>query len=239
MTDSTLPEQTSTQEFIDGFRDAITVTVAASTFGMLFGATAIKNGLSFGETIFASASIFAGASQFVYLELAGLNVPAWSIILAVFAVNFRHILYSASLGRKMRNFNLFQRYFGFFFMVDPMFGAGEHRAQTRGLRPAYYFGFASNIYPNWVLFTAIGAWGGALIDDPAKYGLDFILPIYFLTLVMGFRSRANWLPVVIVSGITSALLYNTIGPPWHISLGALAGIFIAVVIGKKEPRHEQ
>ncbi len=37
---------------------------------------------------------------------------------------------------------------------------------------------------------------GGLIANPHALGLDFLLPIYFLGLVMGFRKRPFWLPVV-------------------------------------------
>ena len=52
------------------------------------------------------------------------------------------------------------------------------------------------IYVTWVAETAIGAYFGGLIPDPHALGLDFLLPIYFLGLVMSFRKRPLWLPVV-------------------------------------------
>ena len=48
-----------------------------------------------------SATVYAGASQMVGIELFGNKVPPWLIVLSIFAVNFRHVLYSASFGRHM------------------------------------------------------------------------------------------------------------------------------------------
>ena len=42
----------------------------------------------------------------------------------------------------------------------------------------------------------LGAYFGRLVADPQALGLDFLLPIYFLGLVMSFRKRPLWLPVV-------------------------------------------
>ena len=64
-------------------------------------------------------------------------------------------------------------------------------------------------------------------------GLDFLLTIYFLGLVMSFRKRPFWLPVVIVSALASVLAYKTVGSPWHVSLGALAGVVFAAAFGVK------
>ena len=55
---------------------------------------------------------------------------------------------------------------------------------------------------------------------PQALGLDFLLPIYFLGLVMSFRKRPLWLPVVAASGVASVIAYKIVGSPWHISIGA-------------------
>lgn len=201
-------------------------------FAMLFGATGINNGLTFGETVLSSALVFAGASQFVFLDLYGQQAPVWSILLAVFAINFRHVLYSASLGRYMGEFSLVQKYSGFFLLADPVFGAGELRSQNHKLTPAYYFGYALPLYPIWVGCTALGAGFGKLIDNPQALGFDMLLSIYFLSLLMGFRARPNWLSSVLASGIVSMIVFKTLGSPWHIMIGAFVGIGLAAMIGK-------
>ena len=156
------------------------------------------------------------------------------MLLAVFAVNFRHVLYSASIGRYMRHFSFFQRYFGFFLLSDPTFGACEQRAERRKLTPAYYFGYGFPLYPLWLLSTATGGWVGNLIEDPQALGMDMLLSLYFLSLLIGFRSRPNWLTVVLASGIASVVIFKTIGSPWHITVGALVGIVVAAMIGKPD-----
>ncbi len=223
-------------EIIDGLKLFLPLWVASAPFGLLFGAVAAEKGLTTAELVLMSASIFAGASQFVALDLWGYPLAYMSIVLAVFAVNFRHVLYSASLGRKMEAFSGWQKVLAFFLMVDPQWAAGEVRAETRkgrgGLQPSFYFALAIPLYFWWVLNTWIGSVFGALISNPEALGFDLILPIYFLGLTMGFRKRANWLPVVIASAIASIIVYLTIGAPWHISLGGAVGIIVAAIIGK-------
>ncbi|MEO0329900.1 MAG: AzlC family ABC transporter permease [Pseudomonadota bacterium] len=221
-------------EFLEGFRHALPITLVVWFFGMLFGATGVSNGLTFFETLLSSMVVFAGASQFVFLDLYGQQVPVWSVLLAVFAVNFRHLLYSASLGRHMGEFGFVKKYLGFFLLADPVFGAGELRALQGKLRPSYYFGYALPFYPIWIASTAVGGWFGKFIENPQAWGMDMLLSVYFLTLLMGFRSRPNWLTTVLASGVVSVLVYNTIGSPWHITMGSVAGIILAAFIGKPE-----
>src|SRR5690606_13852502 len=163
-------------EFFGAFRHAIPVMVASAPFGFLFGALAVQNGLSVGEAVLMSATVFAGTSQMVGLELFNQTVPAWLIVLSIFAVNFRHVLYSAAIGRRTPHWTPFQRAFGFFFLTDPQYAEGEKQAdKPGGLSFVWYMGMATIIYGSWVAEGAIGAIFGNLIPDPHALGLDFML----------------------------------------------------------------
>jgi predicted branched-subunit amino acid permease len=87
----------------------------------------------------------------------------------------------------------------------------------------------------WVLLSGVGAVFGRLMPNAHSIGLDFLLPIYFLGLVMGFRQRPQWLPVVLLSAVVSILAYTYVGSPWHVSIGAAAGILLAAVLAKPHP----
>ena len=69
-------------------------------------------------------------------------------------------------------------------------------------------------------------------------GLDVLLPIYFMGLVLGFRKRDNWLPVVAVSSLASIAAMHFVGSPWHVSIGAIAGILLAGCLPLPK-RHEE
>ncbi|HMM64884.1 MAG TPA: branched-chain amino acid ABC transporter permease, partial [Mesorhizobium sp.] len=91
-------------------------------------------------------------------------------------------------------------------------------------------GAALAVYVSWTILTAVGAFFGKLIPNTSALGIDFLLPIYFLGLVMDFRKRPLWLPIVAVSAAASILAYKFVGSPWHVSLGALAGGALAVIL---------
>ena len=122
-------------------RDIAPVMLAAMPFGVVIGTLAAKKGLPFDQIMLMSGLIFAGASQFVALELWSVPPPFWLIVFSVLAVNFRHILYSATLGRKMRHWTAAGRYGGFALMVDPVFALAELRGGAR-LSGVYYAAIA-------------------------------------------------------------------------------------------------
>ena len=205
------------------------ILLAVAPFGMVYGAIAINSGLSLAETMGLTASVYAGASQLAALQLLGVGAPLWSVLLTVAALNFRHVLYSASIGRHLTRFSGAQKALAFFFLVDPTFGAAEARTERHPLTKTFYFTYAVALYCGWVLSSLVGALFGALIEDPKTYGLDFILPVYFLALLMTFRGRDQFYPVALAAAVVSIAVYLTIGAPWHVTAGGLAGIAVAAL----------
>jgi len=217
-------------DFSRGVRTSIPIFVASAPFAILFGAMAVDNGLTIFEATLMSASIYAGASQMVGLELFGSHTVApWLIVFSIFAVNFRHVLYSAAIGRNLSHWRPLNKAAAFFLLVDPIFAESERRVENgHRITFAWYFGAAVPMYLSWVLMSWFGAeFGSRVMPDAHAIGLDFLLPIYFLGLVMGFRARPRWLPVVLVSAIASMLAFRIVGSPWHVTIGALAGVLLA------------
>lgn len=225
-----ISEMSRKNEFFDGARRSVPVIVASAPFGILFGALAIDNGFTVFEAFLMSATVYAGASQMVGLNLFGEKIAPWVIVLSIFAVNFRHVLYSAAVGRHIRHWPFLQKAVAFFFLVDPQYAESERRAMKgEPIGFAWYLGMGIPIYIFWNVSTVIGALFGRLVPNFEALGIDFLLTIYFLGLVMEFRDRSLFLPVVAASAVASVLAYDTIGSPWHVSVGALAGIVVAVL----------
>ena len=225
----------SSSDFRAGLRTGLPIVLSAAPFGALFGAVAVQNGQTWAEAAFMSATVYAGASQLVGLELFGHHVQPWLVILSIFAVNFRHILYSAALTKYITHFTPFQKFFAFFVLTDPQFAESVKRGETgHTVSFAWYAGVGLIIYLPWLAVTILGAFLGNLIHDPKVIGLDVLLPIYFLGLVFGFRKRDNFIPVALVAAVGSVLAYRYIGSPWHVSVGALAGVLVAACLPVRE-----
>jgi 4-azaleucine resistance transporter AzlC len=217
-------------DFMAGVRRSVPVVLPSLPFGLLFGTVSVQNGLTVTEATMMSVAVFAGASQLVGIEMFGQKIAPWMIVLSIFAVNFRHVLYSAALGRQFGRWSRLQQAVGFFFLTDAQYADSERKALEGPLTFAWYMGFALFLYANWVAGTVIGAAFGNLIPDSHALGLDFLLVIYFFGMVMGFRKRPLWLPVVGASALASTAAFYLIGSPWHVSVGAVVGVALAAIL---------
>ncbi|MDM9644627.1 AzlC family ABC transporter permease [Rhizobium sp. S163] len=220
----------SRANFTDGLRGGFPIALVSSPFGALFGALATDHGMSLFELTFMSATVYAGASQMVGLELFGHDVQAWLIVASILAVNFRHVLYSAAIAPYIKHFTKLQKFFTFFLLVDPQFAETVKRGEAgKPVTFAWYLGFGLIIYVPWTLVSLLGGTLGRYIGDPKSIGLDILLPAYFLGIVLDFRHRDNFIPVAAVSAVASVVAYHYVGSPWHVSLGAAAGILLAAL----------
>jgi predicted branched-subunit amino acid permease len=49
-------------------------------------------------------------------------------------------------------------------------------------------------------------------------------------MVLGFRKRASFYPVMLASAVGAIAAYHFVGSPWHVSIGAATGILLAVIL---------
>jgi predicted branched-subunit amino acid permease len=211
-----------------GIRASLPTLLSSLPFGILLGAVSANMGLSLSEMMLMNMTIYAGASQLVGIELFNHNVAPWMVVLSIFAVNFRHILYSAAIAKHIGHFSRVQKLLALFLLVDPQFAESVKRSESgKKLTLTWYFSFGLFFYVIWQITTVLGALFGKMVGDPRALGLDVLLSVYFLGLVLGFRSKDKWLPTVAASAVASTAAWHFIGSPWHVSVGALAGIIVA------------
>lgn len=75
-----------------GFVLSLPVALGAGGYGLAFGILATQAGLSVAETAVMSATVFAGASQIVAVQLWAEPIPVLAVVAAVTMVNLRFTL---------------------------------------------------------------------------------------------------------------------------------------------------
>jgi 4-azaleucine resistance transporter AzlC len=194
--------------------------------GVVFGALAESSGLSFGAAMAMSALVFAGSAQFIALGLVAAGTPLPIIVATTFLVNLRHLLYAASLlphvGRLGR---VWQLLLGFW-LSDEAFAVAIGRYAEPDLvahKHWFFLGAAATMYVNWQLCTLVGLSAGALVGDPAAWGLDFAMAVTFLGILLSLVKRGPAVAAALVAGFMAVLAHG-LPHKLGLSLAAVAGI---------------
>ena len=118
---------TPTQTFLTGSRDTFPLIIAAAPFALVYGALAINYGLSETLVMAMSLFIFAGASQFVAITLLASATAFPIILVTVFIINLRHMLYAASFMPQVAKVSAWLRIPMAFWLTDETFAVVTNR----------------------------------------------------------------------------------------------------------------
>jgi 4-azaleucine resistance transporter AzlC len=223
-------------DFRAGMLEMAPFVAAALPIGLLFGTLAAAKGLSPLEATLMSATVFAGAAQFVAIDLWRDPAPWGLMTFTAFLINVRHVLMGTSLARHMGRFSPASRPAALFFMVDETWAFAERRALQGPLPPAYYWGMGAVIWLQWVVGTSVGALLGQTLGDPAAYGFDFAFTAMFICILTGFWRGARTGAVLAASAAAAAATKLAVPGAWYVMAGALAGVAVAAAMANDADR---
>lgn len=215
--------------FLRGARDIIPLLIAAIPFGIVYGALAQTNGLSVLATMGMSLFVFAGSSQFVAVTLIGVGAAVPIIVLTVFVVNLRHMLYAVSMMPYVFELPQKIRALMSFWLTDESYATLSKGLIDEPKMPQfhwYYFGAAFSMYLNWQCCTVLGIYLGQEIPDLTKWGLDIAMVVAFVGIVVPIlKNKAQW--ACAITAFFAALVTHS----WPHQSGLLISSLIAIAIG--------
>ncbi|KQW74874.1 hypothetical protein ASC89_25030 [Devosia sp. Root413D1] len=215
------------------------VAVSIAAYGVVWGVLAGQAGLSVLEVALMSGLVFAGASQFVALDMwTPGNLPVLSIVIAAGIVNLRMLLMSATLRPLVGHLSLPRQLGAMFFVSDEQWAMTMAEVRKGTGSVAFLIGTGVLSWFAWMSSTLCGRVLGAFIDDPTRYGLDFAFTATFLALLLGmWRGRGDLVPWII-GALAAILTSKLIEGNWYIIVGGLVGSFAGALAETiRERRH--
>lgn len=85
----------------DAINDGVPIIMGFIPIAMVFGILSKSAGITLVESLGFSMIVFAGASQFIALNLLIAGARIGEIVLTTLLINFRHFLFAASLSPKL------------------------------------------------------------------------------------------------------------------------------------------
>ncbi len=212
------------KDFCRGARRAVGVVIGFLPIAMSLGAIAVQVQLSPLATVFMSAWLYAGASQFALVEAARQQLPWLSILITVLIINLRHIAMSLSAQAIYGRFSTWQQWVLAAGLVDETFAL----EMTETPQPfAYYLGMHGACWSAWLVGTALGCQLGMLL--PERW-LTFALPALFLCLCMepARLQRGRDMAMIVAIALTLVVLLLPLGSTGI--LMAIIGVAIAATV---------
>ncbi|MEF3110441.1 AzlC family ABC transporter permease [Raoultella sp. WB_B2P2-3] len=227
----------SRSSICSGFRQLVPISLFVAVFGAAFGLAASQEGLSHLTATMMSLLVFAGYAQFATLGLWGEQVPLFTLMATVFAINARHLLMGATLYPWLRYLSPAKRY-GIMMVASDANWAMSIQAFSRG-KPGLglLFGGGLALWFFWVIGTMAGLYFASAIRDPKSYGLDMVMGCFLLSMVFeGERNPRTFIIWVVAAG-ASLMAYKWLPANSHVIAGALAGGIVGIVPGGKNSEH--
>lgn len=209
-----------------GLRLGLPVTPGIMAFGLVVGAAAARQGLSFLQSLTMNFLVCSGIAQLVVLETWP-PVLTWSVIVTITlltaVIGARLFLMSVAMRPWFGQLPGWQAYAGLFFLTDATWLIAMRYRADGGADAAVYFGAATVIMAGWLASTAIGYLAGGLISNPARYGFDLVMPAFFAAMLVplwaGPRRASGW----IIGGVVAVAVEHLVPGWWFIVAGAIAG----------------
>jgi 4-azaleucine resistance transporter AzlC len=218
--------------FRAGFVAMLPLWLGAAPFGAIYAVTALEAGLTPAQTLAMSLLVFAGAAQFTAAGLFGSGAAPLTILITTLIVNARHMLLAASLAPHVRRAPAWQRALLAFHLTDESYAIGMQAFLTNRGSLAYQFGANLSMYVIWPISTGVGLMLGALIPDPAAYGLDLVFPLTFIGLLVPLlRGRTNVLVALLAGALTigGALL---LPGHWYILIAGMVASGVGALLSR-------
>ena len=217
--------------FSDAIHAAFPVTIPVLfgyiAIGIPFGLMLVKAGYPWWLSPLMSLLMYAGAGQYIAVGLFAAGTPLSGMLVAMLAVNIRHIVYGLSLIDRFKAVGRWKPYL-VFSLTDETYALLTGVKVPANIKPGFFYaGIALLDHSYWIVGSVIGALAGALI--PFSFaGIDFALTALFAVLLIDQLKRTqDALPAAI--GVVCAVLATVILGPKNMLITALAGS-LAVLI---------
>lgn len=226
--------------FTQGMLKGWPIALGYFSISITFGIVATANGLTSWESTLMSIWVFAGASQFIAIELIA-KATAFEIIFTTFVLNLRHLLMSTSLSKRIKSSKSKSALFSFG-ITDETFAVASMDNEQHNMPGRYFAGIAFIAYCSWILGTMVGSLFGEFIPQSLTNSMGIALYAMFIALLTP-AIKYSFLKTFIAasSGGLCTLLYYTVpqlSNGWSIIISTIFASVLGVLIQSNQQHVE-
>jgi predicted branched-subunit amino acid permease len=195
--------------FRRGVRAGVPFALAGGLLALSFGVLAREAHLPAVAALVMSAIVFAGSAQFAAIAIVAAGGGVGAAVVAAALMNSRFLPMGIALGPSLPGGPLRRAAQGQT-VVDASWAMSSRGDGTFDRH--FLFGSTAIQYVTYISGTAIGAFGGDILGDPHRLGLDAVYPAFFLAILLG-ELRDRRATGVAAAGAVIALVLVPLAPP--------------------------
>jgi predicted branched-subunit amino acid permease len=209
---------------------AVPVAFAVAAYGLSYGVLAVAAGLSPLVATLSSVLVLAGGAQFAFVGVLAAGGAPMTGAVGGLLLNLRYLAFGLAIARLLPRAPLPRRLADSYIVFDESVALALTGPRGEAVRRFRWVGVAAAT--GWIVSTAVGAYGGALLGDPEVLGLDAAFPAGFLALLAPWlRQRDGRIAAVVGAGLALAL--TPIAPPGVPIIAAGLGAVVAMVVVRR------
>lgn len=214
-----------------GVSSGIPIALGYMPVAFTYGFIAKTTGLSLWETVLMSVIVYAGATQYMALDMIAKGIGALEIVLTTFIVNIRHLLMSASLNEKVEKDARWKKAIYAYGITDETFSVAA--VQNGKLATSYMFGLNLIAYTSWILFSGVGFLAGSSLPDLFQEGMSIALYALFIGLLV--PSMKKNMKVIFLAGVAAAINslfigFEILSTGWSIVISTIISVVLTEAI---------
>jgi branched chain amino acid efflux pump len=187
----------------EGLKRIAPVAPASASFGIAFGILASTAGLGSLAPIVMSATTFAGSAQFAAASVLDDGGSVAAAVAAAILLNLRYLAISVAIADAFEGSRP-KRALESQLIVDESWAVAQRGGGRVDRRILVAAGLL--LYPCWVGATAVGVFGGGLLGNPERFGLDAAFPALFLALLVSVVKTRREIAAALAGGAVALVL---------------------------------
>lgn len=208
-------------------RQAVSVGLATSAYGVSFGAVAVASGLTIWQTVALSALLFSGGSQFALAGILGAGGSGVAAVATSSLLGARNGLYALQVSRILEVRGP-RRLLAAHLTIDESTAVATAQSTVPASRRGFWV-TGVVVFLGWNLTTLAGALLGDALGDPKAYGFDAAAAAAFAALLWPRLHSKEAVAAAVLAGLVAALLVPAAPPGIPVLVAALAAVVVGLV----------
>lgn len=222
------------QQYLLGIKAGMPVILGFIPIGVAYSIMAEQSGLTALQTVAMSMMVFAGASQIMAVGMLTQGAGVFTIILATFILNLRHLIMSTCVVNRMQGTKTIVKMLLAFGVTDESFAIFTTLDEEK-CSDIFFLGLITVTYSSWQAGTIIGAAASQLLPQIVSESLGIALYAMFIGLLVPNAKKSMKLcGVVFMAAIINYIFNIFMASSWAVIFSTLVSAVIGVFIAGDE-----